>query len=260
MSIDTYFGIGKPEEKKPRDATNPVIVFTKALEEWIAYAKKKAPKCHPGCRPTWVPPEAIARLQKAAAEILEDIVLPNKIGGNDYFTPLKDIPQTLRFYAGLYYTTLLNKGKIEHLIVPHHIPSFEFLGYSLKKGIIELYADGGEVGLFAKGGCIVNYAHLKELGFAASGGAFVNKGTINKDCFGFGATRGIFIEPPYHIRIHYPDEDQFWTHRMHASIHLFRLDDEVLKLLERLGKWTENDYFGVLHAIQEYTEKHAKKQ
>lgn len=249
-----YDGLGKPEEKSPRDKTNSVAVVTAALLKWMDFVAVNAKPFQPWWDREWVPEKTRKKLQSKAIKLLEDVVLTEKIGGMNYFEALQSTPKEYRSYAGLFFTALLNKGKIKHILIPKETPFFEFLGYKLERGIIETHGYFRAIGSHATGGCIINYSTLDNLGFDANGGVFIDKGSATN--FGFGASNGIFIKPPwftvYSQSVKYPS----FTRRL-IFVADFKYDDDGLNFLEKLAN-TRGDDGDISTRVHEYSSTNKK--
>lgn len=244
-----YDGLGKPEEKSPRDKTNSVAVVTAALLRWMDFVAEKAKPFQPWWDQEWVPEKTRKRLQSKAIKLLEDVVLTEKIGGMNYFEALNSTPEEYRSYAGLFFTALLNKGKTKHLLITKETPFFEFLGYKLERGIIETYGNFRAVGSHATGGCIINYGTLDSFGFDTSGGVFINKGFASK--FGFGANKGIFIKPPFFTVCSRGEIYAIHTQNI-IGFKDFKYNDEGLNFLEKLAN-TGGDNCDIPIRVREYS-------
>lgn len=116
-------------------------------------------------------------------------------------------------YKGIFYTAMLNVGTKERKLLFYSKNPIPFLGYGLKKGIVEAYAHCLDfMGYKAEGGCTFNYGRnswcfgtdaldgifvnqgtlMDYFGQFAKGGTFVNNGSIGGG-FGYGADDGLFV-------------------------------------------------------------------
>ncbi len=206
MPLDSYLGIGKPEEKREIDIKrNPVDILNSAYSLWCGFIKQRAPCQAPGWQ------EHISTLDsllKEAESILNpyDKNIPAIVKGEEYFSFMDVIRNKIRFelphivqyfLPGLFYTALLHLETERTIIIPKNI-ALPALGYKLQKGSIINYGDMPEkrystaLGSHAIGGLIVNRGVIGGIGTEAHGGVFLNLGCVN-DVLGRNSQEGYFI-------------------------------------------------------------------
>ncbi len=182
MTIDSYFGIGKPEEKTPPSNVDSVLLVKRAFELWWKESAKREKE-----------------LLDTALCFIEPCEhhFPEVIEDDFYFTPLLKIRKYDLPYASLFYTALLNMGAKERtLVIPEIYVSDARFGYGMTKGLLDSAAnsDGncGGLGICAFGGIVINRGHMGVLGHSSLDGLFINYGSIERD-FGFWSEGGLYI-------------------------------------------------------------------
>ncbi len=176
MGLDSYVGIGKPEDTKTIEAIeNPMQAVDHIFELWEQYVHHTIPK-----KGIEAPLE---RLLEEAEKMLEHHALPAAI------TTTHSLKKPYQEFTGLFYTALLNCG-VRKVIVTKDINN---IGYRLKKGTFEISADNsGNIGSLAEGGCIINHAKATEVGWQTVGATFINYGEISH-ILGAYARGGVFV-------------------------------------------------------------------
>ncbi len=191
MSIDQYLDIRRPEEKTIlKVKADPVEALSHAFRMWAACVEKvpEYDELLSDSREL----TRICDLLLAEAEHTS-IALPQLLADSAYFIPIDMLPFHHTSYAGLFYTALLNNGKIDKLVVPDTGVNISFWGYRLSRGTIEIYDSSGiDIGTSMSGGTIITKGNCENMiGHNALGGVFINNG----ECWGLSSESqtGIFI-------------------------------------------------------------------
>lgn len=185
--LDDFDGINAPD-KKAASGIDPITVVHEQFARWTSVLAGKNVFYDEGHLEDTLLDEAVRMLEGY------DHLLPAVIDDKRYFAPIDDLwKAAYRLHAPLFYTALLAIGPGERrLIVPSCVPPLNRWGYKLKKGVLELYADGGDgIGAYADGGCIINHGRSLVVGNHARNGLFINK----KSCSTLGQNTlgGIFV-------------------------------------------------------------------
>ncbi len=196
MGLDDYFGLGKPDEKKQSEQqTNK---FVDAFNEWEKFILSVKKPIFAGC---WVIDfDFFDYLLQSSMTVLEpyEHALPESIEHEVFL--VEKLEKGYKPYAGFFFTALLNVGsKNRKVTIPASYRDISFLGYGLKKGTLELFADGkNEIGFRAEGGRIINHGYNSwNICMATRDGVFINHG--QPAYFGTCAKGGIFVN---HGKLH----------------------------------------------------------
>lgn len=207
-TIDSYFGIEKPEEKSClKSGSNPVVLVNSLFSVWAEYLTKNF-QPHDN---SWPDDRMLDPLLHEAEKIVSTHRLPKQIMNREFFLLISTLGSGYRTYAGIFYTALLNCST-RYMLVPAGVPFAGLWGYQLKNGVLEFSTEGEHIGSCAKGGCIVNNSpnivgpfenhlgvtKLQELGTfgrRAKAGVFINNRSVA--LFGTQASGGIYINNGY---------------------------------------------------------------
>ncbi len=165
-----YAQLEKPEEKKELEGKlDPVNAVEMAFRLWNEYLQKNI-------EPSYFLDfnNLLDPISDKAKEILlhyEKAIMERP----SYFVPILQLPWDYKAYGNLFYTELANFNRT---VVGKERDSYQFLGYKMKQGILDITPEKGSVGFEARGGCIINRGRLYSLGHYAQGGFFVNMGDI----------------------------------------------------------------------------------
>ncbi len=207
-TIDSYFGIEKPEEKSCLNSvSNPVVLINSLFSVWAEYLTKNF-QPHDN---RWPDNRMLDPLLHEAEKIASTHRLPKQIMNREFFLPISTLCSGYRPYAGIFYTALLNCGT-RYMLVPAGVPFTGLWGYKLKDGVLEFSTEGEHIGSYTKGGCIINNSpnivgpfenhpvvtKLQELGTfgrCAEDGVFINNRSVA--LFGTQTRGGIYINNGY---------------------------------------------------------------
>ncbi len=178
MGIESYGGIGKPDEKTTIGVTNPLCNIVTAFREWSAEADQ-----HRNLlilleeAVTFLRQSQLRSHQKAISHLIDN-----------------EFPFTHK-YMGIFYTALLNTELVKYVTITQPGLDNVWYGFQLEKGILEVKAPDsnvfGDYGNSAKGGCIINRKRTHVMvGWHAEGGLFINLGA---GYLGAAAEAGTFI-------------------------------------------------------------------
>ncbi len=259
MTLDNYFGLGKPDDKKTTThRTDSLHLITSAFEVWHSWLRNATPPCIP----TKIQLKEIAEETDNFVASCVSYETP-VIEGGEYFAVVSQMDINYKQYAGLFYTALLNT-KTDRMIVPNIGNLGCYWGYRMKKGLLDITAGTAWLGEDALGGCIINRGFaFGSLGENAVGGLFVNLGTtyhlgpkaqggifINHgrcDDIGMHASHGFFANYQPVNSVGYEGEGIFISPvKPYADEYSqrLRLDEHLLSLINELER-ASNDYVDI---------------